>query len=140
VIKPGVGVVRGFRDAWQDCARRAPIRGFAWVPVGGPDGIGRVQPGRFACRQAREARARTDGDLVITRASRSPSQVRGAAVTLKAGQNWIVASMVRWRDWLMFSDLASCPMATKAGRDHEGRPDGWAAAGPHRPLHRSPVP
>ena len=31
-----------------------------------------------------------------------------AAVTL--GQSWIVASMVRWRDWLMFADLAPCPI------------------------------
>src|SRR5260370_25731015 len=40
-----------------------------------------------------------------------PGRWRGTATTLRSGQILIVASMVRRRDWLMFSDLASCLIA-----------------------------
>src|SRR5213078_5326144 len=37
----------------------------------------------------------------------------GVPRELWCGQSWMVASMVRWRDWLMLSDLAPCPIRSK---------------------------
>jgi len=42
-------------------------------------------------------------------------------------QSWIVASMANRRAGRIVSDLECGPMATKAGRDHEVEPDGWAS-------------
>src|SRR5689334_23376828 len=44
---------------------------------------------------------------------------RAGPLSCDMGQSWIAASMVRRRDWLMFSDVALCPIRAKTGHDHE---------------------
>jgi len=78
---------------WKSSARRAPFRGcparepgpvrrrprssrakgsYRWLPGRWAGWHGAVRPGRFARRQAREARARAASGLVITWSRRSP--------------------------------------------------------------------
>jgi hypothetical protein len=54
--------------------------------------------------------------IFVTAWTRRSPVVVGTAGTWGWGQSWIVASMVRRRDWLMFSDLAPCPIGHDAAR------------------------
>ena len=113
----------------EGSARRAPQGSGRARAAAGPGGgtTGR----RFARRQAREARARPAGDLVITRDMRCqavPRRVAGNGRYPGIGQNWIVASMVRRRDWLAFSDLAPCPIGEVPVHDLGPIADGYTHA------------
>jgi hypothetical protein len=74
--------------------------------------LARTVPETATAREGapREARARPSGDLVIPRMPAVPTSGGGERPVPWVGQSRMVASMVWWRDWLMFSDLTPCPM------------------------------
>jgi hypothetical protein len=70
---------------------------FPAQPAGRGGGVGKM-PG--SCTAGWSAR-------VLDRARKAGPQDPGQ------DQSWIIASMVRWRDWLVFSDLAPCHIRLK---------------------------